>query len=244
MLEAFRCSLCDEMFCLTHRNPEEHQCVELQKREGKRQQQQAKHIAMIQGLVPSLQTGVTPSTSEQQGSRQATGHSVSSTLPPCPSTQKAQKATMLERIKLRQKCTGDTSIPVYNRLHVQVTLGPGLRRYDASTAANKLPVLPSQRRGTSYNTVDPTVIHTWLDKTRSIGWHVDFLEQHFRVRSDNNDNNNSSALNEKLYLCRREAGGGGLQPMAYSADAGSVVEDGEQNLCLMYLELASSKDET
>lgn len=212
LLEAFRCSLCERMFCLSHRNPEDHCCHVLSCKEECRLTVVQQH----EELIKKLSNG-------SNHRRMSEGEEKSEDIN---LLNKTKINPALERIKIRMKCIGIDSVPSYDRHHVRIMLKEDITRGDITL---KVSILPSQKTakkpGPSRVVTAKSDLFVWLDKTKSIGWTVDFLTRHFKL---------TSVDNLKPNLCLgREQDQDTIIRFPYDVSVADVVVDGDSNLCLI-----------
>lgn len=155
IIESFRCSLCNQMFCLEHRNPEIHFCVVLEKKEQTRIHSVRLHEDKIQRILNKNSKAAEEAAKWKDNNNSITNppnkndliytskyderFSLSSALAPSPaptslksfsSINRATSKAAIEKIKLRMKCVGDTNIPIYDRIHICIHLMDDVIRGD------------------------------------------------------------------------------------------------------------------
>lgn len=225
LIESFRCSLCNQLFCLGHRNPEDHECPVLNAKEKKRLDLVHNHERIIEDILKGKKHGLR----EEEEDGDANDPKVvdggvirKGSLP-----QKINPA--LERIRIRMKCVGEESVPTYDRYHVCIALKDDIVRGDTPPISYQPPILPSQRRpgkpGVGKIITPTSDIYVYLDRTKSIGWSIDFLMRYFKLSS-------TSDLKPKLCLARCAADNE-LIRFPYHGLVADLLVDGDSDLCLV-----------
>lgn len=228
LTESFRCSLCDNLFCISHRNPEDHDCTvlmcqrtaydaaierretfirRLRDRGQQNTQPETNSFSSVSAASPlgsdELKTADGNEKKTSLAGSCLTDATVTSVAAIANTRERKNENTkrVLERIKLRTLCTGDNEISTYNRLHLRITLSSGLQRHDRMGQPRAPVVLPSRQRpihtSSKVDLAPSNEICVWFDKTRTIGWHLDFLCRHFKLSSPGYDN-----VRPFLALCR------------------------------------------
>jgi len=141
------CPSCNRVVCIKHRFPDDHDCPAATK------------VKPTGGAAPQRKQGApkaaasAPSASSGQPKKQV-------------SDKHRALANKVERMKVKQKATGDAAIPSHHRIAVRVLTSPSV---SVPAATGKGPFF------------------VWLDGSKTIGYNLDYICLRLKVRNPNAD---------------------------------------------------------